>query len=168
MALSLTDVLADPRAAADHLANDSGLYGVPGVVGRQTAAGVAVLDVTLRPLPSMAAEGYPVERVRIVIRNERQAYVLPCGVKGRRSKHCNPDKGDLCLDYVEDDPALRWVPEDGLEPLVTRAHVHMMAEECWRRTGDWPFEDAPHGLGKNGPHPIQSARTRRELRRWAR
>lgn len=36
----------------------------------------------------------------------------------------------LCLQYDRDDPALRWLPSDGLEPLVTLVHRHLIFEEA--------------------------------------
>jgi hypothetical protein len=55
------------------------------------------------------------------------------------------------------------MPVDGLEALVTLVHQHLIFEEAWRRTGDWPCEDAPHGPAGDKPHPVTTARMRR---RW--
>ncbi|NIL41502.1 hypothetical protein HCB17_10180 [Salinispora arenicola] len=74
----------------------------------------------------------------------------------------------LCLQYDRDDPALRRLPSDGLEPLVTLVHRHLIFEEAWRRTGDWPCEDAPHGDDRRAPHCVATTMMRRELVRWSR
>lgn len=169
MALPLNAVLADPSHAASHLLHGGTVFGVQQAAGRRGLKGAAVLDLTLRPLPAFERENYPVERVRIVIHADHQVHAYPQGGRGRRFKHRNPwPQGDLCLQYPDDDPALRWLPEDGLEPLVTQVHRHLMAEEAWRRGGEWPFEDAPHGPATAIPHPVTSARMRAEVKRWAR
>lgn len=58
--------------------------------------------------------------------------------------------GDLCLWYPGDPRSLRWAWSDGLVSYITIVHRHLQAEECWRRTGSWPAEDAPHGRGRHG------------------
>lgn len=169
MALPLKAVLADPSKAATHLLHSEGVFGVEQAVGRRGLKGAAVLDLRLKPLPAFEREGYPVERVRIVIHADHQVHAYPQGHRARVFKHRNPRSlGDLCLHYPGDDPALRWLPEDGLEPLVTQVHRHLMAEEAWRRSGQWPFEDAPHGRATGQPHPVTSRRMRKEAKRWAR
>lgn len=169
MALALTAVLADPSAAASHLLQAGVVYGVEQALGRRGLKGAAVLDLTLKPLPAFEREGYPVERVRVVIHADHQVHAYPQGDRDRLFKHRNPwPLNDLCLQYPGDDPALRWLPEDGLEPLVTQVHRHLMAEEAWRRSGQWPFEDAPHGATSGQPHPVMSPRMREEVTRWAR
>lgn len=169
MALPLSAVLADPSGAASHLLHVAAVFGVEQAVGRRGLNGAAVLELALKPLPAFEREGYPVERVRIVIHADDQVHAFPQGDHARRFKHRNPlPLSDLCLQYPGDDPALRWLPGDGLEPLVTQIHRHLMAEEAWRRTGQWPFEDAPHGPASGQPHPITSPRIREEVKRWAR
>ena len=72
----------------------------------------------------------------------------------RTSKHRNPPFEDgvfgksatLCLYYRQDPKERRWTPEHGLLGLFDIARVHVTNEHIWRRTGNWPSEDAPHGL----------------------
>lgn len=169
MALSLNAVLADPAGAASHLLGVGTVFGVKHAVGRSGVGGAAVLDLTLKPLPAFEREGYPIERVRVVIHRDHEVHAFPKGDRNRAFKHRNPGPlGDLCLQYPGDSPALRWLPEDGLGPLVTQVHRHLMAEEEWRRSGNWPFEDAPHGPAGAQPHPVTSRRMRKEAKRWER
>ncbi|HTC69110.1 MAG TPA: hypothetical protein VK662_06020 [Acidothermaceae bacterium] len=170
MAFSLIDVLADPMSAADHLRSSSAVYGVTDATGRSTDTGAAILEVSLRPLPAFESEGYPDEHVRIVIQSDCRVLAFPRGTSGRPFLHRNLwPTTELCLQYDRDDPALKWVPEDGLEPLVTMVHRHLIFEEHWRRTGQWPTEDAPHGHAPTGgAHPIRTAQLREEVDRWAR
>jgi hypothetical protein len=168
MAFSLTEALADPRLAADYLRSSSVVYGVDSARGRRARGGAAVLDITLRPLPAFAQEGYPVEQVRIVVKPDLSVFTFPLGAN-RPFLHRNRPTAELCLQYDRDDRALQWLPQDGLEPLVTMVHRHLIFEEHWRRTGQWPTEDAPHGPAPIGQvHPIRTARLRKEADRWAR
>ncbi|MFB6674446.1 hypothetical protein ACFCWG_18970 [Streptomyces sp. NPDC056390] len=169
MAYALNDVLADPAAAADHLLHAGVVYGVEQASGRTGPGGTALLELTLRPLPALEREGYPSERVRIVIRPNHTVHAFPLGSPHRAFKHRNPPPlRDLCLQYPHDDAALRWLPHDGLEPLVTLVHRHLLYEEAWRRTNTWPAEDAPHGEPSRGTHPLRTVETWQEARRWSR
>jgi hypothetical protein len=168
MALSLSEVLTDPASAAATITHAGTVFGVV-AVGRSTQYSAAVLEMTLDPLPAFAAEGYPIEKARIaVLRDERTfAYVL--SGRARRFKHRNPPPSrSLCLQYSEDDPALRWVPDDGLEPLVTLVRRHLIFEEYNRRHGRWPCEDAPHGPAVGRAHPVVTRHMRVLQREWAR
>ncbi|WP_328654515.1 hypothetical protein OG598_12145 [Micromonospora sp. NBC_00330] len=165
----MTAVLQDPAAAADHLLCRADVFGVAQAAGLTTALGGARLELTLLPLPALAADGYPVERIRLVILPPGdQVYAYPRSGSDRPFKHRNLQLGDLCLQYDRDDPALRWLPEDGLEPLVTLVHRHLIFEEAWRRSGDWPCEDAPHGDDRHAPHRIATTAMRKEIGRWSR
>lgn len=72
----------------------------------------------------------------------------------RTSKHRNPPFEDggfgksatLCLYYRQDPKERRWTPEHGLLGLFDIARVHVTNEHIWRCTGNWPSEDAPHGI----------------------
>ncbi|MFG3642516.1 hypothetical protein ACGF3C_19855 [Micromonospora sp. NPDC047762] len=166
----MTAVLQDPAAAADHLLRHADVFGVAQAAGHTTALGAARLELTLLPLPAFAADGYPVEQIRLVILppgNRVHAYPRT-GTSSRPYKHRNLQPGDLCLQYDRDDLALRWLPEDGLEPLVTLVHRHLIFEEAWRRSGEWPCEDAPHGDDRNAPHRIATIAMRKEIGRWSR
>jgi hypothetical protein len=169
MALQLSDVLADPAKAAATITHAGTVFGVAAATGRSTRYGAALLEMTLDPLPALAAEGYPVERVRIaVLRDERTfAYVL--SGRTRPFKHRNPPPSrSLCLQYSADDPALQWVPDDGLEPLVTLVRRHLIFEEYNRRHRRWPCEDAPHGPAAASAHPVVTRQMRALQREWTR
>jgi hypothetical protein len=128
-----------------------------------------VFELTLLPLPALAADGYPEARVRIVLLPDGRVRAYARGSGDCRFKHRNPWPGrDLCLQYADDDRALRWIPADGLEALVTLVHRHLIFEETWRHTGRWPCEDAPHGRAGEKPHPVTTARMHREVARWTR
>ena len=59
--------------------------------------------------------------------------------------------GSLCMWFPDDPPARRWVPADGLEALVVYIRAHLVREDWWRRTGEWPGPEAPPGaLAKAG------------------
>jgi hypothetical protein len=169
MAYSVTEALADPAASAEYLLRHAELYGVAEATGCSSWRGAALLELTLMPLPALARDGYPAERVRLVIMPPGDRFhVYPRSSSRRRFKHRNAQPADLCLQYDRDDPALRWLPEDGLEPLITLIHRHLMLEEAWRRTNVWPCEDAPHGDGGAQPHRIRTPQMRREQHRWVR
>jgi len=169
MAFPVSRALADPEAAAEHLLRHATVYGVVEAAGRALSNGAAVIELTLRPLPALAADGYPDEKIRIVLLPDGRVHAYPRNGGSRLYKHRNPQpRRDLCLQYDRDNPALRWLPADGLEALVTLIHRHLIFEEAWRRTGQWPCEDAPHGPAGDTPHPVTTARMRREAARWAR
>jgi hypothetical protein len=169
MALQLSDVLADPADAAATIMHAGMVFGVAAATGRSTRYGAALLEMTLDPLPGLAAEGYPVEKVRIAILRDERTFAYVLSGRARRFKHRNPSPSrNLCLQYSEDDPALRWVAEDGLESLVTLVRRHLIFEEYNRRHGCWPCEDAPHGPAAVGSHPVVTSRMRALQREWAR
>jgi hypothetical protein len=169
MAYPVSAVLEDPAAAANHLLGPADMFGVAQATGRTGCLGAAILELTLLPLPALAAEDYPTEHVRLVIMPPgNRVHAFPRTGRGRPHKHRNILPADLCLQYNRDDPALRWLPADGLEPLVTLVHRHLMCEEAWRRTNHWPCEDAPHGDDRNAPHRIVTPEMRKELIRWSR
>ncbi|MER6368685.1 hypothetical protein ABT255_09920 [Streptomyces mirabilis] len=169
MAYQLNRVLADPAAAADHLLHADTVFGVEEAEGRTGYVGAAILELTLRPLPALERENYPTERVRIVIRPDHTIHAFPLNSADRAFKHRNPPPvQDLCLQYPGDDAALRWIPDDGLEPLITLVHRHLLYEEAWRRTRTWPTEDAPHGQPAHGTHPLRTPETQQEAHRWTR
>jgi hypothetical protein len=108
MAYPLTRALADPEAAAAYLRHHAALYGVVTAAGRGTSSGAAIIELALRPLPALAADGYPDEKVRIVLLPDGRAFAYPRDNGDRRYKHRNPyPRRDLCLQYDRDDPALR-------------------------------------------------------------
>jgi hypothetical protein len=160
-------LLDDPKPVVDALlADDSPVFGIIDAEVRLRTDRSVVIGLHLAPWPPCADAGFPNERVGIFATFERNALVVPPKADTRKWKHRNRgDMGDLCLWYPDDDPALVWRWEDGLESLITIAHRHLQYEEYWRRTGHWPVEDAPHGAGK---HPVKSRLMRDAAKRWRR
>jgi len=52
--------------------------------------------------------------------------------------------GSLCMWYPDDPAEQRWTRRD--EPSVLLGHIvaHLLREEWWRRTGEWPGTEAEH------------------------
>jgi len=150
---------------------DGDIYGLRCARGtRLPAKGGAgvILDLWLAPLPALAREGWPVEHARVLVLADDTTHAVDMHPGPRRYLHRNPGPlATLCLQYPRDDAALRWIPEDGLKPLVTSVHRHLMYEEAWRRTGRWPAEDAPHG-DRKAPHRLRTPAARQAQRDWAR
>lgn len=169
MALDLSAVLADPAGAAHDLEHAGHVFGVRAARGRGTGYGAAILEMTLDPLTALAAQGYPAEDVRIAILPDQRALAYVRSGRDRTFKHRNPAPDrSLCLQYDADDDALKWLPDDGLEELVTLVHKHVIYEEFNRRYGYWPCEDAPHGPAGAGGHPVATPQMRTLQRQWAR
>jgi hypothetical protein len=169
VARPLSLLRARPQETAAALLADGELYGLRCARGTRLPArggAGAVLDLWLAPLPALARDGWPIEHARVFVFPDDEVHAVDMHRGPRRYLHRNPG-GTLCLQYPRDDAALRWLPEDGLEPLVTCVHRHLMYEEAWRRTGTWPAEDAPHGDGKK-PHRLRTPAARQAQRDWAR
>jgi hypothetical protein len=47
--------------------------------------------------------------------------------------------------FPYDPPEQRWTRSDGPAVLLGQIVAHLLREEWWRRTGEWPGEEAPHG-----------------------
>jgi hypothetical protein len=169
VATPLTEALSDPPTVAANLATSGQVYGVISAVGRRTTLGGAIFELNLRPLPALEEQGYPTERVRIAISPDGDAHAYVLDGRDRQFLHRNPaPTRDLCLQYEKDSDALRWLPGDGFEPLISLVHRHLMFEEAWRRHGEWPCEDAPHGDQPGHAWPVTTAAMRQEQARWAR
>ncbi len=53
--------------------------------------------------------------------------------------------GTLCMWHPDDDPSsLRWTQRDGGTSLLGHVIAHLLREQWWRRTGEWPGEEYPH------------------------
>lgn len=187
MARPLSALRARPQETAASLMTDGDIYGLRCARGtrlpspRATPGAVldlwppsprgtpgAVLDLWLAPIPALARAGWPVEHARMFVLADDTAHVIDMHPGPRRYLHRNPfPLVTLCLQYPRDDNALRWIPEDGLEPLITAVHRHLMYEEAWRRSGAWPAEDAPHG-DRKAPHRLRTPAAREATRDWAR
>lgn len=173
MALSLSEVLADPDGAACQLHAVNRLWQGTVLIAAPSSV---ILRLVLRPTPPFDRNGYPVECVWLALHADGLiAAVLPDGGAGRRWKHVYPgtfsmwpphrrDRGTLCLYYPHDPEALRVTWADGLAGIVLVVHRHLLFEEWWRRTDQWPVEDAPHGHAQHRRHRITDRRTRQLVR----
>lgn len=147
----IKDVLAAPKEVAkrwEHLPYLSSVR-VAHISRREVR-----MNLRFKPWPEMAAEGYPVERVRLEIRANGDVRAYPATRMSRRTwKHRYPSDGQLCLYYPNDPGALVWSSEShSLEKLLGIISRHLQAEEYFRRNGHWPWEDAPHGAeASKGP-----------------
>jgi hypothetical protein len=113
-----------------------------------------VFWLTLEPWAAMVERGYPTERVSITVWSGGRITAVPIAAGDRTWEHRYSyifgrvdALGELCLWFPDDPRSLRWTWEDGLAAYVTIVHRHLQAEEYFRRTGIWPGEAAPHGLG---------------------
>jgi hypothetical protein len=52
--------------------------------------------------------------------------------------------GSLCMWHPRDQPEKRWTRRDGAAALLGHVVAHLLREEWWRRTGEWPGEEAAH------------------------
>ena len=105
----------------------------------------------------------------MVALREREVLVYPKGPP-RHWLHRNQGHPEsLCLQHPGDDPALLWFWEDGLGRLLTRVRLHLLCEETWRRTGEWPGIDLPHGEPRDGwLDPVTDPLLTKAVRRWSR
>lgn len=56
--------------------------------------------------------------------------------------------GALCMWYPGDPAKARWVQADGPPSLLGHIVAHLLREEWWRQTGEWPGQEAPHGASQ--------------------
>ncbi len=56
------------------------------------------------------------------------------------------EDGSLCMWYPRDPLERRWSFGDGLHALLGQIAVHLVKENIWRRTGEWPGAEVPHGV----------------------
>jgi hypothetical protein len=165
----MDSLLTTPSLVAAKL-NEGPLWGITQVRGRHLSGGLAsALAMTIAPPLDAQPEGYPFERVRIVAVADHSVHVYPLG-PARRWLHRNTvDPRSLCLQHPDDDPALLWLWSDGLGRLITRIRLHLLCEETWRRTGQWPGVDLPHGNPADGRlEPVTDPLLRKAMKRWAR
>lgn len=59
------------------------------------------------------------------------------------SRHRYSD-GSLCMWYPGDTADQRWVLKDGPVALLGHVVAHLLREEWWQRSGEWPGEEAAH------------------------
>jgi len=167
--LDLDTVLSRPESVVPAL---EAMPCVDSVTILRASPAKVVLDLVLVPdHPTFVGEGYPVEEVRVVIRADGEIRAIPKGTAGRSWLHRNRFMGiwlDLCLWDPNDPEELRWSWEDGLEEYVRIVARHLVYEEFHRRHGEWPVEDAPHGVSPTGSWPLRTRRMMRAVRRWRR
>ena len=172
MGTQLKEVIDRPNEIVADLVVSQVVFGLVNASVVRADPDLVTLYIELRPWPPMAREGYPVERLGLVIQRSGATYVFPHAVE-RRWNHlyrlADLGLGYLCLWYPRDPQALRWSWSDGLESLLSIVHRHLMGEEYWRRNGVWPWEDAPHGdEPKAAPHPIRTATMAQISEQWER
>jgi hypothetical protein len=164
---AMATLLSDPEAVVGSLMGaDTPIFGIRDArVCLHDQNGV-VLELVLAPWVPCAAAGFRSERIRLLATAERRVHVVPWQADKREWKHRNPTAmGELCLWCPDDDAALTWQWSDGLPDLITITHRHLQYEEYWRRTGNWPVEDAPHGTGS---HALRSNHMRDAAHDWRR
>jgi hypothetical protein len=61
--------------------------------------------------------------------------------------------GSLCMWYPRDPIDLQWARRDGAAALIGYIALHLIREQWWRETGEWP--------GPEAPHPVQQTRPQR-------
>lgn len=165
-------LLDEPKLVVDALTDtDRLVFGVERADVVLHDAGGVVVELVLAPWEPAARAGFPHERVRLLATTRSDVWVIPQDADDRRWKHRMPDDvasghfRELCLWRPGDDPALVWQWVDGLVDLLSIVHRHLHYEEYWRRTGEWPVEDAPHGLGTP---KIGTARMQEAAEEWSR
>ncbi|MHC3449538.1 hypothetical protein [Streptomyces hirsutus] len=53
-------------------------------------------------------------------------------------------EGALCIWYPYDPAEQQWTRRDGPAILLGLIVAHLLKEEWWRLTGEWPGQEAPH------------------------
>lgn len=166
-AIGFDDVLRDPRAVRVRLLDE--VWGLSESTLLWADVASVGYRLQLEPWVALCEQGYPTERVGLLVLAEGSVFATPHGDDERPWRHrlgwAASDFRELCLWNPTDAPALRWTWDDGLVAYVSLVHRHLQAEEFARRYGVWPAEDSPHGPG---PHPVQSVATRHAAARWGR
>ncbi len=163
-------VLEEPGMAARVLAP---IPCVESVVRRRASPCEVVFRLRLLPHDSTGVfirEGYPIEEVHVVISSNGIIRAVPKSGRQREWLHRNSMFGiglDLCLWDPNDPTSLRWDWDDGLEEYVRIVSRHLIHEEYWRRHGEWPVEDSPHGSWPGG-WPMRTTQMKQASRRWRR
>lgn len=145
-------MLADPAGTAERLLR-AGVYGLDDIDVRLAGRDCVILRLTLEPWAELAELNYPTEQVSIMVKRGGMVAAIPVADDRRWLHRYPPPLAPLCLWFPDDPRSLRWEWEDGLVAYIRTVHRHLQAEECWRRHGFWPAEDAPHGPGQ---HPIRT------------
>lgn len=87
--------------------------------------------------------GVPTRRVEIHFSPQRPEipHVFVDGPD--ESLHRYPDRS-LCMWYPHDPPEARWHPVDGPAKLLGHIAAHLIKEQWYRRTGEWPGDHVDH------------------------
>jgi len=83
--------------------------------------------------------------IRITLWNRSRPTVRSVTADGPTASPHRYSGGRLCMWYPGDGPELTWQPDEGLHALIQYARVHLFQEAYWRRYGEWPGREAPHG-----------------------
>lgn len=92
---------------------------------------------------SITPTGVPTRRVEIHFspRRPEMPYVFVDGPD--ESPHRYAD-GSLCMWYPDDPAEARWRPVNGPTILLGHIAAHLIKEQWYRRTGDWPGDHVDH------------------------
>lgn len=178
---SLQHVRRDPRGCSRWLSAPNVVHEANITVALHDAT-LTVFDVLFAPPPREHLPGYPTEHARVTVLADGRTFSVPADPDDRAWLHRYPRwsleqilslpiatgipweylLGSLCLEYPDDPDHLRWQWGDGFDAYMRIVQRHLWFEEYWRRHGDWPVEDAPHGNRPDGrPHAIASPAFRR-------
>lgn len=127
-----------PRLVFQHQLTTCGVYVRPVPPPRRSRGGFA-LAITLS-LPDIG-------RRTITIVFPPEARDIPVvHVDGPTESPHRYGDGSRCMWYPDDPAERRWTRRDG--PVVLLGHIvaHLIREEWWRRTGEWPGAEAPHSI----------------------
>jgi hypothetical protein len=111
--------------------------------GKGIKSGVVVYTLTV-PVPEFEAR-----TIKITLMNWKRPVVQSVTADGRTASPHRYSDGRLCLEFPDDETDRKWQPDEGLLGLVRCAQVHLFKEAYWRRYGEWPGEEAPHGEGES-------------------
>lgn len=92
---------------------------------------------------SIQPTGLPLRRIEIYFSPKSPDVPRVFADGPDQSPHRYPDRS-LCMWYPHDPPEARWWSSDGAETLIGHVAAHLIKEEWYRRTGDWPGEEVSH------------------------
>jgi len=164
----------DPDGCSSWLTNSGVISGITVTVAVNDPR-LTVLDVRFDPPPADHLPGYPSEHVRVSVLPNLRVVAVPVDGDDRAWLHrysrwrieqilrhdialsfpWEQVLGALCLWYPLDPAPLLWRWKDGIDAYMLIVQRHLWSEEYWRRHGNWPAEDTPHGERFDGkPHPV--------------
>jgi hypothetical protein len=151
--VGLRELFRNPTQVAIWLSENPDLFVVHHVDAVLFDSLSLVLKVRFRPPTALATRGYPFEEVGILIKRDGRIFVTPMP-DNRTWYHRNIDALEsLCLWHPGDPAPLRWDWRNGFCAYLMIVFRHLCAEEYFRRTLTWPFEDVPHGVARP---PVES------------